>query len=353
MQLSRPRSPPIGAIALVVLACLPYALMLAALLTTPGGDPRAYGAEGSLAVSLSELYSLVPGVLLWIALGILLLIGWKSGGMARRAAIFAGVLYPLSALAAFVAAALSYSYPGGWLIVVPASLPPLIALYAIWTSLPALHAVLRPDIASRAILAVIGVVIIATAPLWYLDDLIFPTRLAREQTEGAAQVAQREAEWAKNKEEEKAKFQGLTPDSSLRDYLDYAPAGVDREQVVAGARQVKSRQSDAIVLLKEGKIGRLEELWRFDLGATPALCEAFGVALRQQAIEDDLDWSVAERLDRQLPNMKWLVAEHCNLDDSVAAAETRIRRIIAVMQKVDLPRWQQFLADLAELRQKP
>src|SRR5260370_42064658 len=121
MQLSRPRSPPIGAIALVVLACLPYALMLAALLTTPGGDPRAYGAEGSLAVSLSQLYSLVSGVLLWIALGILLLIGWKSDGMARRA-IFAGVLYPLSALAAFVAAALSYSYPGRGLIVVSASL---------------------------------------------------------------------------------------------------------------------------------------------------------------------------------------------------------------------------------------
>ena len=192
---------------------------------------------------------------------------------------------------------------------------------------------------------------VCTAPLWYLDDLQFPARLARQQAEGEAIVAQREAEWKKHREERLAQFQGLTPASSLLDYLD-APTEIDREQVVARARQVKSRQGDAIMLLKEGKLRRLEELWRFDLAASPALCEAFDVALRKQAIDDDLNWTVAERLEDQLPNAKWLVAEHCNLDDSVTAAETRMRGIIAVSQKDDLPRGQRILDLLGELHQK-
>jgi hypothetical protein len=49
---------------------------------------------------------------------------------------------------------------------------------------------------------------------------------------------------------------------------------------------------------------------------------------------------------------KWLVAEHCDLDDGITAAETRMRRIIAVSQKADLPRGQRILDTLAELHQK-
>jgi hypothetical protein len=351
VQSSPPQSPAIGAMALVVLACLPYALMLAAFLTMPVGDPGAFGAEGTLAASLSQLYALVSGVLLWALLGILLWIGWKSGGMPRWVGIGTGLLYPLSAVAAVVAAGLSYSYPGGWLMLVPEALPPALALFAMWASLPALRAVLRPDITGGALLGLIAVVIIATAPLWYLDDLQFPARLARQQAEGEAIVAQREAEWEKHREERVAQFQGLTPASSLLDYLD-APTEIDREQAVAGARQVKSRQSEAIMLIKEGKLRRLEELWRFDLEASPALCEAFDMALRKQVIDDDLNWTVAARLEEQLPNAKWLVAEHCNLDGSVTAAETRMRGIIAVSQKDDLPRGQRILDALGELHQK-
>ena len=210
VQPSPPQSPAIGAIALVVLACFPYALMLAAFLTMPGGDPGAFGAEGSLAASLSQLYALVSGVLLWALLGLLLLIGRKSGGMPRGVAIGAGVFYPLSGLAAFIAAYLSYSYPGGWLIVVSALLPPAVALLGIWASVPALHAVFRPDITGGALLGLIAAIVIAMAPLWYLDDLQFPARLAREQAEGEATVAQREAEWEKHREERLAQFQGLT-----------------------------------------------------------------------------------------------------------------------------------------------
>ena len=339
-----------GAIALILLACPLYALMLAAIFAMPGGDPGRYGAEDRLAVALSQLYALGSGVSLWIVLGILLSSVWRRSGVPRWAAIGAGVLFPLSGIAAVVAAGLAYSYPGGWLILVPASLPPLIALYAMWARLPALHGVLRPDITSGALLGAIAIVIVATPPLSYLDALQFPAYLAQQHEEGEAIIAKREAEFAKHEQEKEAWVQGLTPDSSLWDYLnpDHVPDG-RREQAVEGAHLVKSRQSDAIQLLKEVNIYWLNDLWRLDLEATPALCEAFGAALLKEATgQPSYDFNVGEDLERQLPNMKWLVGAHCNLDDGLAVAETRVRRV-ATVQHGD-PRWDGFLAAIVELR---
>jgi hypothetical protein len=233
---------------------------------------------------------------------------------------------------------------------VPASLPPVVALFALWACLPALHAVLRPDVASGALLSAIAVVIAATAPLAYLDALQLPARLARQNVEAEAEIAQREAESAKREEEKEARFQRLTPESSLWDYLDpdRIPDG-KREQAVEAARRVKTRQPDAEKLLKEVKLYWLRDLWRLDLEAAPSLCEAFGAALLKDVTEQtEYDFSVGEDLELQLPNLKWLVGAHCNLDDGLVVAETRVRRVVAV-QHGD-PRWDQFLAAIVELR---
>ncbi len=354
---SPPRAPPVGAIVLLMLACVPYFVMLAAILSMPGGDPGSYGGESNTAVAFSQLYALGSGVLLWIALGILLLLGWINGEMPRWAAIGAGVLYPLSGIAAFVAAGLAYSYPGGWVVLVPAVLPPLIALYAMWAHLPGLHAALRPEVTSAAGMAAITVAIVATLPLSYLDELQFPARIARQQEQGEAVIAKRDADWAALKQEDEARFQGLTPDSSLWDYLNpqRIPDG-RHDQAVEGARHVKSRQTDAVMLLKEGKINWLNELWSLDLEATPALCETFSAELRKEATaKDEPNWNVGEKLERQLPNLEWLAAQHCNFDAGLAASETRIQLITDAMGRQDggLPRWQQFLAALGALHQKP
>jgi hypothetical protein len=334
-----------------MLAGVPYVVLLAVIFSMPGGDPAFYGGEGRIAQAFSQLYALGSGVLLWIVLGVVLLLGWINGAMPRWAAIGAAVLYPLSAIAAFVAVGAAYSYPGGWLVLVPALLPLLIALYAMWAHLAALHGVLRPDMTSAAALAAASVVIVATLPLAYVDELQFPARLARQDEESKALTAQREAEFAMYEHRQQAKFQRLTPDSPLRDYLDDYPAHfVDHEQAVAGARLVKSQQGDAERLLKEVNLYGLRELWRLDLEATPSLCEAFRAALLKVAIEDDLDRSVVERVEDQLPNMKWLVAEHCSLDDGLAAAKPKVRHVAAGNNGDS--RWVQLLDAIVELRRK-
>jgi hypothetical protein len=116
---------------------------------------------------------------------------------------------------------------------------------------------------------------------------------------------------------------------------------------VAKARQVKSRQSDVVPLLEKfssddgparsrGEIEYLEVLWRLDIEATPAVCKAYGDALRQEAENvrkfshdqrPNDAWEVKEAIERQLPNMKWLIREHCDLGDTLAVVETRVREL--------------------------
>jgi len=330
-------------------ACFPYAILLAVFIDMPGGDPAGYGGEGRMAQAFSQLYALASGILLWIALGALLLIGWINGRMPRWAAILAGVLYPLSGIATFVAVDLAYDHPGGWLVAVPAALPPLIACFAMWARLPALHAVLQPDATSAVLLGAIATLIGLTPALSYLDELQFPARVAREQEQMEAVAAQRGAEWAKHRVENEARFAALTPDSSLWDYINpqLIPDGQE-QQAMEGARRVKSRQNDAVLLLQQGKFHWLTQLWQLDLEATPALCQAFGAGLLTEANGPAYDWNVGEYLERQLPNLKWLVGAHCNLDDGMAAVETRLRRITAV--NPGDPHWDGFLAAIVELR---
>jgi hypothetical protein len=147
-----------------------------------------------------------------------------------------------------------------------------------------------------------------------------------------AALDQREAQ---SRERDIARFQALNADSPLGDYLgDLSYSSLigsfshpAREEALAKARQVKSRQSDVVALLGGGKIERLEDLWRLDIEATPAVCKAYGDALRQEAenirkyIHDqrhDYAWAFRNVLERQLPNTKWLVHEHCDLGATLA-----------------------------------
>jgi hypothetical protein len=59
--------------------------------------------------------------------------------------------------------------------------------------------------------------------------------------------------------------------------------------------------------------------------------------------------NAGDQLEWQLPNMKFLAAGHCDLDTGLAAAEARIRKIIAVNRGDE--RWEKLLATLTALRQ--
>lgn len=107
-------------------------------------------------------------------------------------------------------------------------------------------------------------------------------------------------------------------------------------------------------MLDQGQIRRLAELWQLDIAATPALCTAFDESLRRLATSDEVyELKVGEDLERQLPNLKFLVAGHCDVDAGLATAEARVRKRLVIYPHGDgHERWIQLQADLGALRHK-
>lgn len=384
-----PRAPQmafIGALPLLAFACLLYLGLMHDIVPSPAREfiQRGEPASNAIARGLTELIAFVLIFLLWIVLAILLFLGRKGQKMPPLALVAAAILLPLSGVAAIYATDLYASY-AGWAIVVPALLPPLIALYAMWRCLPVLHAALPAKIINPAAWGAILVLTIAPFPLSVIDPRIYAAGEPERQRQREAYLAaaeQQEALYrereAQDRERDIARFQALNADSPLGDYIDdlsYPEDATRHEAAVAKARQVKSRQSDVVPLLEKfssdtgpsrsrGEIEYLEDLWRLDIEATPAVCKAYGDALRQEAENigkfshdqrPNDAWEVKEALERQLPNIKWLTGEHCDLGDTLAVIETRVRELCGENGCLDTNDYGHktlvFLDTLAALRQ--
>ncbi len=140
----------------------------------------------------------------------------------------------------------------------PLLLPPLLALYALWARLVGWHETLPPA-PTTALLG--GAIVVLTILPLVLTVIEFAPNPARD-AERAAQAKAVEEEAQKRQQEamaeEAARFAKLGPDSSLRDYLDYLPPGDSHfREAIAGARLVKSRNVDAVLLLNEGRLREL------------------------------------------------------------------------------------------------
>jgi hypothetical protein len=334
-----------------------YVLMLpglAELYTTPFGNG---GGEARLEEGLLQLWLIGTGGLLWIMLGVQLWVGRNAGGVPAwgRTAILP--LYLLSGLAAVFAVVTMSNYVGGWSGVVPALLPPLTALYATWAGLEPLHRRPRPEMACGLLLAPIALLIVATVPLALLDQVEAPRNAARLEAQRDAAEGRKMAEFQKEAAEAHARYQSLTADSPLRDYLRYASYG-DEEDMIARMRFVKTRQGDAAALLNEGRILRLSFLWRLDLRVTPELCAAYDDALRKM-VDGDVSipgaWyrNVVDHFEEQLPNIKWLAAGGCNLNAGLDAANAPLRFFIEHSNRQyepEVAHWEQLLATTVALR---
>jgi hypothetical protein len=263
-----------------------------------------------------------------------------------------GILYALALMATFGAAQTYLTWPGGWSILVPMLLPPLLALYGIWVRMPALAAGALRRVPAAA-LAGVALVAAAAIPFAIIDPAGYPARLAQHQETMNAQFARRDAELMEKARQWEEGIHRLGPDSPLAAWLDYVNGSVEGEplhlEALAGARKANSRQTDASALLDNGKILRLVDLWQLDLAATPALCTAYDRALAQLAATDEpIESEVGKQLERQLPNIKFFRAAHCDLATGLGAAAARADKVAQV--NPGDAHWPQFVATLAALR---
>lgn len=316
------RSPPVGAVMLAVLAGLFYAAELATIHDT--------GAGGGAGDSLASAFVTVFATALWVVLAGLMLVAFKNGRMPVWAAIAALVLLPLSGRASFTAANL-YAAGQDWTWIIPVLVPPVIVLYALWIRIPALVAALSEEFASALAGAALVALIAASAWASYLDELAAPARQEKLQVAYKEQLAEDEKIAAEDRARDEARFAALGPDSPLRDYLEYVNSSDARVPLaMEGARHARSRQADAVALLGEQDwLMRMREMWQLDIAATPAVCTAYNAALRQSALKIDPSYSnrLGEAIDLefQLPNLKWLVTQRCDLRDVLTDLATRLR----------------------------
>jgi hypothetical protein len=325
-------SPPVGAIALAVLAALLYAAQMAGL-----HDAGRSDAAGN---AINDAFVALFSVALWIVLAGLLLIAFKNGRMPAWAALGALVLVPLAGYASVVSAEL-YAHQRGAAFMVPALAPPVIALYALWVRIPALTRAM-PETAASAMAGGVLAALIAIS-IWtsHLDALAAPARNAARQEAYEKMRAEEERVSAESRARDEAKFAALNPDSPLRDFLEYLNGSDARVPVaMEGARHANSRQADAVALLREPKRERLvdlSELWQLDLEATPELCQAYAAQLGRSALKIDPAYSnrLGEAIDLefQLPNLKWL-APRCDLRAVLTDLARRLR-IVRDSSRID------------------
>ncbi len=248
-----------GGIWLLVLACVPYALLVAAL-PEVGDFPNEGGGEARMAWGFQQFWAYMACGATLILLSLALWRASRAGGISGSVRWTLPILVPAAGAAMAVAMGQSFEQPGPWLPLVPVMVPPAIGLYALWGCLPPLSGWLprglsRATIDSVAIGA-IAALSLAVLPLWALDDASYPRRLQRHHAEMAAADAAAQAAGEQEDQALRAKFARLGPDSSLRDYIGGEYRYLRGVDVLAGARQVKRRQRDAIAMLDEGANSR-------------------------------------------------------------------------------------------------
>jgi hypothetical protein len=111
-----------------------------------------------------------------------------------------------------------------------------------WTCLPALHAALAAKIINPAAWGAILILTIAPLPLSAIDARTFAAREAERQEQ--ASPARIEREKAETRERAITRFQAVTPDTSLGDYLlapvdytYYLPDEAGQEETLAKGRR--------------------------------------------------------------------------------------------------------------------
>ena len=329
---------PVGSIVLIVLGVVPYAMVMA-------GMSDLHDVDG-ISRGLAAIYAVIGIAILWIMLAILLGLGAAKGRMPSWAGIAALVLHPVSLVAVGATVDLLSSPGFDWALIVPGVLPPLIAAYALWARLPGLHGLLPKTATSGAVFA--AVLVLSAVPWIALSQRSSERAEVRAQQQQLPVISDEERR-AQATRDWQARFEGLTPDSSLGDYLDYIkPGSPFRQRALEEARLVTDRQEQAEKLIRDGMLVWLGDLWQLDIAPTPSLCDAFAARLQKEAEEDrgkGSYWVVVEYLEIHLENLKWLASAHCDLKDAIAAVETTARGY------PETPQRDRFLAALAQLPQ--
>lgn len=337
----RRAGPPVGTIVLLSLAGLLYAATLGSLTDAPHTDAAGRG----LAVAFGALFALA----LFLVIAALLIVAAVKGAMSWVGRIGALVLVPAAVATIWLA---GDAYASGDLsaIWIPGLLPPLFVLYAVRARFAPLRVAVKEWIANGAMAVACAGLIGLPVARELFPPPIDPAEQAHVAAEEQARRDREEQAARQARDQERAKFAALGPDSSMADYLEFVNGNFSRE-AREGIRKVKSRQADTVALLDAGRLGDLSSLLEWNVDATPQVCAAYGAALAREAAKVDPKMSsnyigIAIDLEWQRPNLEWLTSERCDLDAPLALLEKNLRTY------ADSSRITRFADEIGKLRSR-
>jgi hypothetical protein len=284
---------------------------------------------------LWQIPSALCAVALWIILGVMLLDIAFDRGFALWTRLAAPAVLGLSLLGAYRAMELS-DHDGHWWMALVAVLPFLAALY-----------VFRRHLWIAAAMALLCV------PMVLLTPSDATSKSDRNDRIASAVQGRAIGDRAKPNPRQIEAFSKLGPGSSMTSYLAYYRYADLRDRAREGIRAATTRQRETVALLNGGGLRNLDGLRDFDVAATPEVCRAYAAALdrdttgiysRRRSYFSD-GYEVVD-LERQLPNLRWLVGEKCDLKAPLRQLEKTLRYLS------DIPFVTNFADEVAALRAK-
>ena len=263
--------------------------------------------------ALAQAFAALEAIVLWLLLAALTFLCWLNGRMPVWGAIAAVVLIPVSGAAAIGALGLLAQPnlpPHLWPLVALVAPPPLIIAYGLWAITPPL----RDRLPANAVSIVVWGGVLAAALSVVAMNSVRDAELRRQ--------ADKLAQWS-------AEVAAVPATAPLAQWTRLLGHGFYEEDgVIETIRKLDGRQADAEAMLAHGDFP-LADLNRFDLDATPAVCDGARAELRRQvaplvaAAPQARPYSdIASEVDAAVSAMTWLVGYGCACDAELLAWET-------------------------------
>ena len=286
------------------------------------------GASDQAGNAVTFAFAIVADFLLWVLVAAFAF--WSLANVGRLQSRSTTVALLVSATTGSLVA-ISMSEGSAWLKA-PAVILPVAAIAFVL----ALKRSYSPDASANlrhlpkltgGLLLLLSAIPVTALAAWIADD---PQRYARRDT----QVARAEAEAAAQSElselERRKRFEVLGPTSRLDDILEFLlTSDEEAGPVLTVARESRSRQSDALRLLEEGRILDLGRLHQLNLTPDRELCAAYREALIESLQPDAVPdtGAPAEPLDYRthVANIAWLKANGCDVYEIVQLLASMLR----------------------------
>lgn len=291
-----------------------YLVSLLLLIDLGGGD--------GLSRAIGQLVAMAAHLLAWLMLGLVVLTSLAPARVPGKIMAL-GIALVLCGAAGSLTAIGMMSRPS-LLVLPPLLLPPLVASFGFWART---QAQTRKQDRVALAFALVAVPLIAAPFVAYADWRAGEpgqARWAREQAEAERHAATEAAA-------DTARFRALGPQSRLDDALPFLATGRD-EETLAVIRSLNSGEADAARLLDAGtELTSLDRIHEFGFTADPALCRAYRAWLDAKLRDTNPArpaWqSVPFELQSQLPNLRWFMANNCDVSDQIRNLGAAVRML--------------------------